>query len=113
MELGTASAIIHEGNTVTIYLPYAMDNEQLQSATITFTDDATGLPVSTLNLIKSTDPSAAGLNPPDGLRYVPFMFVTFTAESDYTNKTISISTTMTGAHITSTDAIGAAFSVQP
>ena len=110
-ELGTPAAVFHEGDNVTIYIPYVVVNDNLQSATISMIDDATGLEIGKYDLVPSTDPSAAQLNIPDAVRLVPFMFVTFTTDNNYTDKTISLTTSFAGLLTSTTDAVNSAFTV--
>ena len=114
MELGTASAVMHQGDRVTIFLPYSVGNETFVSTTVTMTDDATGLPINTYDLLSYTDPSASQLGLPDNMIYHPeFFFVTFVADENYTGKTVSITTNLAGQTVSSTDVLNAAFSVIP
>lgn len=113
MELGTPDAIIHQGDRVTIFLPYEIVNENFVSAMITMTDDATGLPVYTYDMVSSKDPSASQLVLPENLSdNAEFFFVTFVANEDYTGKTISITTKLIGHSTSSTDVLNAAFYVE-
>ena len=113
MELGTPDAIVHEGNQVTIFLPYEIVNDNFVSAMITMTDDATGLPVNTYELVSSKDPSASQLVLPEDLSdNADFFFVTFVANEDYTGKSISITTKLIGHSTSSTDVLNSAFSVE-
>ena len=111
--LGTAEAIFHEGDNVVIYIPYLVTNDKLQNASISMINDAKGLEIAKFDLLPSTDPSADQLKVPQEIKDLPFMFVTFTADNNFTDKTISLITTFTGNLTTTTDAIPAAFSVVP
>jgi hypothetical protein len=114
MELGTPSAIIHQGERVTIFLPYSIANEIFVTAKMTMTDDATGLPINTYDLIPYTDPSASQLTLPTSLVDHPeFFFVTFVADESYADKTVSLTTELEGQFTYSTDALNEAFSVVP
>jgi hypothetical protein len=114
MELGTPSAIVHQGDTVTIFLSYSIANEAFSNARVTMSDDATGLPIKEYDLVPSTDPSASQLTLPASLSNHPdFFFVSFVADESYTGKTISINTDLEGQITNSTDVLKAAFSVIP
>jgi hypothetical protein len=114
MELGTSSAIMHQGDSVTIFLPYSVVNESFVTSKVTMTDDATGLPINTYDLVSYTDPSASQLKLPDDLFYHPeFFFVTFVADESYTGKTVSITTTLEGQTTYSSDVLNGAFSIIP
>jgi hypothetical protein len=114
MELGTPSAIIHQGERVTIFLPYSIANETFATAKVTMTDDATGLPISTYDLVPYTDPSASNLTLPGNLFNHPeFFFVSFVADESYVGKTVSVTTNLEGQITYSTDVLNAAFSVIP
>ena len=114
MQLGTEYSVIHKGDKVTILVPYTNVNENITSATITMTDDATGLPVGTYDLIPSTDESASLLTLPKNMTYQKdFYYVSFEASEEYFGKKISITTTLVGENMTSTDVLSAAFTVEP
>lgn len=114
MELGTSSAIIHQGDSVTIFLPYSRRNEEFVKSTIIMTDDATGATINMYDLIPYTDPSASQLNLPENLTGQPeFFYVTFVADESYTGRTVSIATRLEGQITMSTDALYGAFTVIP
>jgi hypothetical protein len=114
LELGTEFAVIHTDEKVTFFIPYSITNENIKNATVTMTDDATGLTVNTYNLIPSSDPSASSLNFPDNMELgKEFYFISFVASEEYVGKTISISTRISGESTTSRDQLNAAFSVTP
>ncbi|HET6993422.1 MAG TPA: hypothetical protein VFI06_00505 [Chitinophagaceae bacterium] len=114
MELGTASAIIHQGEKVTIFVPYTIGNEVFSTATITMTDDATGLPIKTYDLLSYNDESSAQLTLPATVsRSQEFYFISFVADESYTGKTISITSLLEGHATSSTAVIQSAFSVEP
>ena len=112
MELGSQSAVIHEGETVTIFLPYTAKNESFVSATIKMTDALTGETINTYDMVPSADESASQLQLPDELLDHPeFFFITFVANENYTGRSVSISTNLTGQVTSSTDEVVSAFSV--
>jgi hypothetical protein len=115
MELGTAGAIIQQGQRVTIFLPYSIANETLVNAKMTMTDDATGLVINTYDLIPSTDAAAAQLTLPTNIiiNHSEFFFITFVADESYAGKTVSITTMLEGQVTYSNDVLNAAFSVIP
>jgi hypothetical protein len=114
VELGTPDAIIHQGETVTIFLPYSIANETFAATKITMTDDATGLPINTYDLVPSTDPSASQLTLPGTIFNEPqFFFVSFVADEAYAGKTVSITTNLEGQVTYSIEELKAAFSVVP
>ena len=114
VELGTPDAIFHQGETVTIFIPYSIANETFTSTKITMTDDATGLPINTYDLVSSNDPSASQLTLPATVQNKPqFFFVSFVADEGYTGKTISITTNLEGQVTYSADELKTAFTVVP
>ena len=113
MELGTPNAILHEGEQMTFYVPYALSNDQLTDASVSLIETGTETELANFTLISYTDPSAATLNLPADLRYVPFMFVRFTPDNTFTGKTITIRTVFNSNQLTSVDELNAAFSVNP
>ena len=114
LELGTEFAVVHTDEKATFFIPYSIANENIKSATVTMTDDATGTIVNTYTLVPSSDPSAASLNLPDNMELgKDFYFISFVASEEYVGKTISISTRISGESTTSRDLLSAAFSVTP
>jgi hypothetical protein len=114
MELGTSSAVIRTGDTVTFFLPYTSRNEEFVESTVVLSDDATGLAINQYDLLPYSDPSAAQLNLPENLTGQPeFFFVTFVADESFVGKTVSITTRLEGQITISTDVLNAAFSVIP
>ena len=114
MELGTPAAIIHQGETVTIFVPYSITNESFVNTKITMNDDATGLPLNTYELVSSADPSASQLTLPASMYDQPnFYFVTFAADESYVGKRVSITAKLEGEITYSVNELNAAFTVVP
>jgi hypothetical protein len=115
VQLGTPDAVFQEGEKVTIFLPYSIANETFSTAKVTMTDDATGLPINTYDLLSYNDASASQLALPASLsdHKQPFFFISFIADEGYAGKTVSITTTLEGQATNSTDVVNAAFSVVP
>jgi hypothetical protein len=111
-ELGNAATVFNTFEQVTIYVPHAFYQNDVQAATITMTDVATGLPIWTYDLLPSTHSSAASLTLPDDLMYASFMFVTVTLDEGFTGKTVSLNSFIQSSTISTTDVIENAFSVQ-
>ena len=111
MEFG-ASTVINTGSRVAIYLPYGINKDVMQTATITLTDAVTEETLGVFNLLESTDASAATLNIPADLAWVPFKFAAIDIDNTYTGRTITITTNLAGQVAVSDDVLPNAFSVQ-
>src|SRR2546423_15376364 len=61
MEMGTPQSTINTGDWVTVFVPYDINNEEINEAKITMTDDATGEDVGVYDLVSYTDASASSL----------------------------------------------------
>ena len=112
-ELGTPSAMFREGDELVIYVPYLLVNDLLTESTISMIDNATGLEIEKLDLVSSADPVAYQLNKPVGLLNDTFMFVRFTANNNYTNKSVSIVVSLNGSVVSNQISMENAFSVVP
>src|SRR6185436_10773654 len=111
MEFG-ASTVITTGSKVAIYLPYGINKDVMQTATVTLTDAVTEETLGTFNLLESTHSSAATLSIPYDLAWVPFKFAAITLDNTYTGRTITITTHLAGQVAVSDDVLPGAFSVQ-
>lgn len=107
-----ANAVITAGSRLAIYLPYGINKEVMQTATITFTDAVTEEALGTFNLLESTHASASTLNIPTELAWVPFKFVAFDVDNNWINRSITITTHLAGQVAVSDDVLSNAFSVQ-
>jgi len=107
-----ASTVITTGSKVAIYLPYGINKDVMQAATITLMDENTKEILGTFSLLESTHSSAATLNIPTDLAWVPFKFAAITIDNTYTGRTITIATHLAGQVAVSDDVMPNAFSVQ-
>jgi hypothetical protein len=110
--LGSAQTVFTTGDVVTIFVPYGVGNDDIVSSTLVVSDNASGDAIATFDLLPNTDPSAAQLNVPADLHDVPFMFVTFTADNNFSGKVIDVATSIVGNKAHSEDTLATAFSVQ-
>jgi len=111
MEFGS-SAIINSGFKIAIYLPYSINKDVMKSATITLTDATTEEILGTFDLLESTHSSAATLNIPTELAWVPFKFAAIDIDNNYVGRTITITTHLVGQVASSDDVLPGAFTVQ-
>jgi hypothetical protein len=111
IEFGS-NAIISTGSRLAIYLPYGINKDVMQAATITLTDAVTEETLGTFNLLESTHSSAATLNIPADLAWVPFKFAAIDIDNTYTGRTITVTTHLAGQVAVSDDVLPGAFSVQ-
>ena len=112
VNFGNASAVFNVGDKVAIYLPYGINMDELQTASITLSDASTEELLGVHDLLPSSDPSLSVLNVPYDLWYVPFRFVSVNIDTNYSGRTISMTTTLTGGLSSSIDILNNAFIVQ-
>jgi hypothetical protein len=112
MNLGSPAAVLQEGSTITIFVPYGIANDKVSSATLTVKEVLFEEELGTYTLLPNTHSSAAQLVVPDELKSTTFMFATFTIDAAYAGKTVSLFSTITGSQVTSADYLLNAFSVQ-
>lgn len=106
------NTVINAGSRVAIYLPYVIANDVMQTSTITLTDATTEETLGTFSLLPSTDASAATLNIPTDLAYVPYLFAAIDIDNNYVGRSVTISTHLAGKHASSDQIMPNAFSVQ-
>lgn len=107
-----ASTVINTGARIAIYLPYGINKDVMQTATITLMDTNTEEVLGTFSLLESTHSSAATLSIPADLAYVPFKFAAIDIDANYTGRSITISTHLAGQYAVSDDLMPNAFTVQ-
>jgi hypothetical protein len=107
-----ATTVINTGSKVAIYLPYGINKDVMQTATITLMDANTEETLGTFNLLESTHSSAATLHIPSDLAYVPFKFAAIDIDNTYTGRSITIITHLAGQNSVSDDILTNAFTVQ-
>jgi hypothetical protein len=112
MNLGSPAAVLQEGSTVTIFVPYGIANDKVSNATITVKDVLFDEELGTYNLLPNTHSSAAQLVVPEELKSTTFMFASFTIDAAYAGKTVSLFSTIAGSQVSTTDNLVNAFSVQ-
>lgn len=112
VQFGNTNAVFSAGDKVAIYLPFGINKDVLQTSTITLSDASTEEVLGVFNLLSSTDPSVSVLNVPYDLWYVPFRFITVNIDTNYSGRTITMTSTLTGELTSSIDILSNAFTVQ-
>jgi hypothetical protein len=112
MNLGSPAAVLQEGSTVTIFVPYGIANDKVTGATLTVKEVLFDEQLGTYDLLPSTHSSAAQLIVPDELKSTTFMFATFAIDAAYAGKTVSLFSTIAGSQVSTSDNLVNAFSVQ-
>ena len=107
-----AGTVINTGAKLAIYLPYGINKDVMQTATITLMDTNTEEVLGTFSLLESTHSSAATLNIPNELAYVPFKFAAIDIDATYSGRSITIYTHLAGQSAVSDDVMSNAFTVQ-
>jgi hypothetical protein len=113
MNLGSQAAILEQGNTITIFVPYAIANDKVTTATLTVKDAEFDELIGTYNLLPSTSSAAAQLVVPEELKFSTFMFATFTVNEAYAGKKVSLYSNIAGSKVATEDSFANAFSVLP
>jgi hypothetical protein len=111
MNLGSPAAIVQEGNKVTIFVPYGIVNDKVNTATLTVKDASLDEVIGTYNLLPNTNSAAAQLVVPTDLKFSTFMFATFTIDGAYVGKTVNLYTNIAGSKVNTEDSFENAFSV--
>jgi hypothetical protein len=109
--LGDAATIFYVGERVTIYVPYNVNHDYLNHATITISDE-NGNMITSMEMTPSTDMMANELNIPMELQGANFLFANIDLGEEYAGKSISIKTQVSGGQTVSDDTMQNAFSVQ-
>ena len=109
---GQAEAVFNTGDKVAVYLPYGINNDVLIGTTISLTDASTEEVLGSYDLLPSSHPSISTLGVPYDLSNVPFRFIVINIDNNYSGRTITMTTTLTGQMSSSIDVLSNAFSVQ-
>lgn len=109
--LGEGNAVFSVGERVTLYVPYDVNYDYLNSATLTITDES-GNVMASVDMTQSTNLVAGDLNVPMELQGANFVFATIDLGEEYAGKTLSIRSEVAGSRTLSDHAITNAFSVQ-
>lgn len=109
--LGDGSAVFYVGERVTIYVPYDVNNEYLNSATLTISDQD-GNVMASVDMTQSTNLAANELDIPVLLQGANFVFASVDLGEEYAGKTLSIQTQVSGGQTVSDDKLPNAFTVE-
>ena len=109
--LGDSTAVFSVGDRMTIYVPYEAAYDNLNSATMTITDE-TGQVMSFVDMTQSTDMMTGEMNVPQALQGSTFVFATIELHELYAGKTLTIHTQVSGGQTVSDDKLVNAFYVQ-
>ena len=115
MEIGDNGAAISTGQLAVFYVILSQDvaNEIPLSATLSTIDDATGQILETYNLISYRDVGTVDAMVPDELAGTPFMVALVNLGSQYTDKTITLSSEIQFNNAFSPARMDRAFTVIP
>ncbi len=109
--LGDSSSVFTVGERMTIYVPYQVSLDVLNSATLTITDE-TGEVMALIDMTQSTDMTAGAMNVPQALQGANFVFATIDLGEEYAGRRLTLQTHVSGGLTVSDDMLPNAFSVQ-
>lgn len=104
------STFFEVGSKLVIYVPYDMQNEDIDTAYIVITDQQNQAVAST-ELVESFDYNEDGIKVPDELQHKQFLYAAIYIEDFFADKKFNISIHVQGEHTSSSDKLESAFSV--
>ncbi len=112
MIIGNELSIASPGETLTIFVPYTVVSDDVQTGIITVKDEISGAIVREIAMTASTDLSVLNVAVPEEIQGTTFMFANIPVENDLVGLSLSVSSTITGNKLSTGDSMKAAFSVQ-
>lgn len=112
MVIGTEQSICTTGENITLFVPYEVVSEDIQEATITITDAATGNILREVPLNYSTDLSVLNISVPEELQGQLFLFANLNLDTDFTGKTVTVATSIKATSLRSANSMENAFQIQ-
>jgi hypothetical protein len=112
MVIGTEQSICTTGDNITLFVPYEVVSEDIQEATITIKDAATGVILKEVPMNFSTDISVLNVTVPEELQGQLFLFSNLNLDTEFTGKTVTVSTNIKATLLRSTNTLENAFQIQ-
>lgn len=112
MIIGSELSIASPGETLTIFVPYTIASDDVQTGIITVKDEISGAIVREIAMTASTDLSVLNVAVPEEIQGTTFMFANIPVENDLVGLSLSVSSKITGNKLSTDDSIKAAFVVQ-
>lgn len=112
MRLAKTTSIAAAGQDINIFVPYTVQGDEIHSATICWTDAATGEPIKEVALQPSTDLSVMNIKVPEELQGTHFLFAHIPVEEALSGHSINIHSKIESRWKVVEDKIDRAFRVE-
>ena len=112
MSLAKNNSAIATGKLINLFVPYAIQGDEIRTATIYWIDAATGQEIKEIALHPSTDLSVMNINVPEELQGTSFLFASVPVESSLAGRTISVHSKIEGQWRSAEDKIETAFRIE-
>ena len=112
MTIGNELSVANPGETITLFVPYRVVSDDIQTGTITVKDDISGAIVREIAMTASTDLSVLNVAVPEEIQGSSFMFVNIPIENDLVGLSLTVSTKLVGNKLSSENSMKNAFIVQ-
>jgi hypothetical protein len=112
MTIGNELSVANPGETLTLFVPYRVVSDDVQTGIITVKDEISGAIVREIAMTASTDLSVLNVAVPEEIQGTTFMFVNIPIENDLVGLSLSVSTKLVGNKLSSENSMKAAFIVQ-
>jgi hypothetical protein len=112
MTIGNELSVANPGETLTLFVPYRVVSDDVQTGIITVKDEISGAIVREIAMTASTDLSVLNVAVPEEIQGNSFMFVNIPIENDLVGLSLSVSTKLVGNKLSSENGMKAAFIVQ-
>lgn len=96
ISLGNELSVANVGETLTFFVPYMVVSDDVQTATISLTDDISGAVIREIPMNMSTDLSVLNVIVPEEIQGTNFLFVSIPIENDMAGLSLTVSAKVTG-----------------
>lgn len=96
ISLGNELSVANVGETLTFFVPYIVVSDDVQTATISLTDDISGATIREIPMNMSTDLSVLNVIVPEEIQGTSFLFVSIPIENDMSGLSLTVSAKVTG-----------------
>lgn len=112
ISLGNELSVANVGETLTFFVPYMVVSDDVQTATISLTDDISGAVIREIPMNMSTDLSVLNVIVPEEIQGTNFLFASIPIENDMAGLSVTVSAKVTGNKENVEDMIKNAFRIQ-
>jgi hypothetical protein len=110
--IGNELSVVNPGETLTLFVPYRVVSDDVQTGTITVKDEISGAIVREITMTASSDLSVLNVAVPEEIQGSSFMFVNIPIENDLVGLSLTVSTKLAGNKLSSENTMKNAFIVQ-